>query len=109
MYKPKIPGRGFGIAGMVLGIIGAVYSLSLLIASVRVLTDQVGFSNAYRSTATTGVVMMTVFVAVFGILALCFSLAALSRGYKRGQAYAGLVLSIFILLCCVMAIVACVI
>lgn len=77
--KPKIPGRGFGIASMVLGIVGLVYSFSLF--------SMVSVVNRLES-----ILFAILFLMSMPILALCFSFPARKRGYKNGISTSGLVL-----------------
>lgn len=77
--KPKIPGRGFGISSMVLGIVGLVYSF-------------MGFSIIQSSTNVTNLLSPLLMLLSMPVLALCFSLAARKRGYQNGISTSGLVL-----------------
>lgn len=74
--KKKIPGRGFGIAGMVMGILGVVYSLTLLLSFIS-------FGEA---------VAMGVYLTTFAILALIFGFTSRAKGYKSGQSASALVM-----------------
>lgn len=87
--KPKIPGRGFGISSMVLGIIGLVYSFvftTSIIESIEAMYDNDVFIEA-------SLVPILMF-SVLSILSVCFAPAAISRGYKNGISLSGLILGI---------------
>jgi len=102
--KPVRPGRGFGIASMVLGIIGAVYGFTAVMAaislfSVRDSLQSIGYGldfvyESAMSSAVLGVITECVFVGVLAILACVFSVVALKKGYKTGVSKSGLVLGI---------------
>ncbi len=80
MVKPKIPGRGFGISSMVLGIIGVVYGFILLINTANFMdTEQLPLILVYSS---------------LSILSLCFAPAAFKRGYRNGVSISGLFMGI---------------
>lgn len=81
--KPKIPGRGFGISSMVLGIIGLFYGFVFLMA----LTD----IPYYAAESMLPSVLM---FSVLSILAVCFGAAARNRGYNNGICKSGLTMGI---------------
>ncbi|MBQ4618026.1 MAG: zinc ribbon domain-containing protein [Clostridia bacterium] len=85
--KPKIPGRGLGIASMVLGIIGVVYSFSLMIETFT-LSDMRFFEEEFFATLLGPILVF----AVFPILALSFGGVARQRGYRNGVSTAGVAL-----------------
>ncbi len=85
--KPKIPGRGFGIAGLVLGIIGLVFAV-IDIAELVALMDTI-FVIAFEEAIPTLLIR-----AVLPILAVCFGSAARSKGYRNGVGTSGLVLGV---------------
>jgi len=80
--KKVIPGRGFGISSMIMGILGVVYGTPLLFA-IR------GFYGEY--------VNIFLLVIAFGILAVSFGAASRSRGFNGGQQKAGLTMGIIAL------------
>ncbi len=84
--RPKVPGRGFGISGMVLGIIGAVYSIPTLLSVLVTL-----FSDPELITT---ILPLAIEVGIMGILALIFGISARARGFKRGQSVAAIILSV---------------
>ncbi len=83
--KPKIPGRGLGIAGMVLGIIGIVFAAADFF-SLLALLDTI-FVVAFDE-----VIPMLFVRATLSILALSFGSAARNKGYRNGVGTSGLVL-----------------
>ena len=103
--KPKIPGRGFGIASMVLGIIGIVYAFFLFFGVVGIAsgsTDLSVYEESYtvesyeelrEEVLETMIPSLCVF-AVLPLLAIIFGIVAKSMKYRRGSSTAGLVLGI---------------
>ena len=93
--KPKIPGRGFGIASMVLGIIGLVYSISSLDTATEV-ANIVGndYFGLYDFAFNIGAIIGILIFSVLSILALIFSGSARKRGYRNGVSTSGLVMGI---------------
>lgn len=94
--KPKIPGRGFGIASMVLGIIGLVYSISSLDTATEIANN---FGNDYFGlyydiAFNVGAIIGILIFSVLSILALIFSCSARKRGYRNGVSTSGLVMGI---------------
>ena len=89
--KPKIPGRGFGIASMVLGIIGLVYSMY----SLNTATEVAKFFGQYYGFAfIIGAIIGILIISVLSILALIFSSSARKRGYRNEVSTSGLVMGI---------------
>ena len=93
--KPKIPGRGFGIASMVLGIIGLVYSISSLNTATKI-ANIVGndYFGLYDVAFNIGAIIGILIFSVLSILALIFSSSARKRGYRNGVSTSGLVMGI---------------
>lgn len=89
VVKPSRPGRGFGIASMVLGIIGMVYAVVILIEMIAFI--DIGM---HVKMANVGMIMATIVYAVFGILAVSFAIPARKRGYVCGVSSSGLALGI---------------
>lgn len=85
--KPKIPGRGFGIASMVLGIIGLVYSVSCLsnAASVSELIR-------YNEFIVVSTVIAILIFSTLSILAVCFAFASKNRGYNTNIRKSGMIM-----------------
>jgi hypothetical protein len=93
-YRRKIPGRGFGISGMVLGILGVVYGQM-----------PIGVISSYNA----GAAVITVFPIIFGVLALIFGILAVRKGYSGGVGKSGIVLgAVTIFLCIIVILVACI-
>lgn len=90
-YKRKIPGRGFGISGMVLGILGVVYG-QMPLASI--------------ASYNIGAVVVAVFPLIFGVLALIFGILAVRKGYSGGVGKSGIVLGAITIFLCILAILA---
>ena len=101
--QPKIPGRGFGISSLVLGIIGLVYSFSFMAMAIayreesRVRNDfydAINRSNPGDEELKIAVITMAIVFASMSIMAVAFSIASKSRGYGAGTKTAGLILGI---------------
>lgn len=94
--KPKIPGRGFGIASMVLGIIGLVYSISSLDTATEIANNFGNdyFGMYYDIAFNIGAIIGILIFSVLSILALIFSGSARKRGYRNGVSTSGLVMGI---------------
>ena len=92
-YKKIIPGRGFGISSMVMGILGAIYGLSAFISAYT----EPEYTRAF-------IIGTTILPILFAILALVFGLVAGSKGYSKGQKKAGIVLGIATMILCIVAI-----
>lgn len=82
----KRPGKGFGIAGMVLGIVGAHVSVMLFCFALAMSFE--GDSSISSS------IMFFVYCAIYSVLGIIFSGVAISKGYKNGVGKSGLVLGI---------------
>ena len=89
--KPKIPGRGFGITSMVLGIIGLVYAISCCSSAITFSDLSNGNFFASLGDAFIGAVLL---YSVLSILAVCFSIAGRNRGYRCGVSKSGLIMGI---------------
>lgn len=98
--KPKVPGRGFGISSMVLGIIGLFYSLGLSAAAVTEIVeyqsrDYYDYYYYYSySNPAEDVIPALIMIAVMPILATIFGFAAKKRGYRCGVSTSGLTMGI---------------
>lgn len=102
MYvKPKIPGRGFGISSLVLGIIGLVYGFIFLIDVVAMM------DTWYISSLLEEMIAPVVIFSVLSILSVSFGAAGFSRGYRNGVCKSGLVLGIIGLCMYVLSVVLC--
>lgn len=97
VQKHKIPGRGFGITSMVLGIISIVYIPFLIGKTLQIPAEVLlGFEASPFE--------LLLVISVIAIPALVFGVLSLCRKYK-GPAWAGTILSIISLLCCAFAMV----
>lgn len=92
--KPKVPGRGFGIASMVLGILGLLYSLSGATAILSML-DFGFYAEAF--------IPPLIMISVMPLLATIFGYSARKRGYRCGISNSGLTMGIIGL--CAMALI----
>ena len=101
--KPNMPGKGFGIASMVLGIISLVtkfFSIGSLFVINRIaymFSYQIMINVELFDIAVSGVTIM--------LLSLIFGCVSRSQGYKGGSAVVGLCCSIISLLVSVMVCV----
>ena len=95
------PGRGLGVAGMVLGITSLLYGFVFFILAIRTAIQysmDFGY-NWYESTVdASGPVPLVLFFAVLPVLAVSFSATAKSKGNNTGINKAGLITSIISLL-----------
>lgn len=104
MYvKPKIPGRGFGISSLVLGIIGLVYGFIFMIDVIAML-DSYWFDFDY---ILEGMIVPLIIFSVLSILSVSFGAAGFNRGYRNGVCKSGLVLGIIGLCTYVLSVVLC--
>ena len=87
--KPKVPGRGFGISSMVLGIIGLVYSFAFAF-SMPTVVNELAWDSA--SAGPESLLPSVIMLAVMPVLILCFSPIAIKRGYKNGISISGLIM-----------------
>lgn len=114
--KEKIPGRGFGITSLVLGIVGLVYAVILFFSMMMVNAvsgivgtysdfDRVGFA------AATGFafVLAILIYSIPSILAVIFGIVSEKRGYhsgiRKGGFITGCIGLILYVLSCILAIV----
>jgi len=93
--KTKVPGRGFGISSMVLGIIGFVYSFLYSITISSMLEE---FENSPLSMNPKSILPAIIMLAVLPVLSLCFSPVAIKRGYKNGVSISGLIMGVLALI-----------
>lgn len=98
--KPKIPGRGLGIASMVLGIVGVVYSFSLMIETFA-LSNVRFFEDEFFSFLLAPLLA----IAVFPILALSLGGVARQKGYRNGISTAGVALGAVAAVCIFVAFI----
>ena len=101
VLKRKIPGRGFGISSMVLGIIGIVYGVVSFVSAVRAINN----AKQIEQIAESGEWQMPITFLVLGVLSLCFAPAAFRKGYKNGVSVSGLVLGLLTTILCAVALI----
>ena len=100
---PKIPGRGLGIAAMVLGIVAQVYGAIFLLAALE--TAQYRDYDYYRYEISEDLAPVMILVVIPAILAMCFSVSAKNKGYRNGVSNSGMVLSVISLACALISFV----
>lgn len=105
--KKKIPGRGFGIAGMVMGILGVVYGTLLLFSAIMTyVTRASAFVNEVLAEKNnTSMAGIDIEVAIFGILALIFGFVSRHKGYRRGKSLSAVIMGFITLAFCIAAMV----
>lgn len=95
----KQSGRGLGVAGMIIGIMSALYALIILFIDVAV----VFWGTELRE--PNFLVVVPIFYSlvyfIFGLLAFVFGLAARSQGFKRTESAAAVVLGAINLAVCI--------
>lgn len=101
--KPKIPGRGAGIAGMVLAIIGLVYSFYCFLLAVSVsegLSQTETYYGGYygysevESAIGAGFTIAIIFFSVLSILGVSLAGSGRSKGYRNGISMSGVIMGI---------------
>ncbi|MBR6502179.1 MAG: zinc ribbon domain-containing protein [Clostridia bacterium] len=109
--KPKVPGKGFGITAMVLGIIGLFYGMYLLFATIVAAEAYSSYSyyGGYYSYGAAGVLSSALVVTVvifssLSIMAIAFGSAAKNRGYRNGVSTSGVVMGVIGLIAYLIAI-----
>jgi len=105
--KPPVPGRGFGIASMVLGIFGVLYTLSLPSLLEDVIDTLLAAYNPVPELI--GTLLGLAFISVFSILATVFSTIAINKGYRNGVSVSGRVMGIIGLVGSIAFAVACIV
>lgn len=114
--KEKIPGRGFGITSLVLGIVGLVYAVILFFSMmmVYVASGIIGMSGDFHRAglaAATGfaLVLGILIYSIPSILAVIFGIVSEKRGYhtgiRKGGFITGCIGLILYVLSCILAIV----
>jgi hypothetical protein len=90
----KIPGRGFGISSMVLGIIAVFYTWPLVTSLISGGPTVTSYSmTSFRFIVNGAMMSQIILVGILAVLALVFSLCAIFvKQYRKGQSYAGLIL-----------------
>ena len=85
--KPKIPGRGLGIAGMVLAIIGLVVGFFLLVSAIEI-------ADSYSRRFDDDMLGIYIVYSVTSILGVSLGGAGRSKGYRCGVSTSGVVMGI---------------
>ena len=99
-YMPyKKPGNGLSIAGMVLGIIAAVYSFSaIIVACTTEYAVRVSYGRVYyRNDLVAYAIGLTVFQTILALIGLPLSIAGMTK-CKSGKNIAGIILNSITLL-----------
>lgn len=95
--RQKVPGRGMGIAAIVLGIVGVFYGFVMAIAA-SALSDIDRVASNMRPNVDVRVssafVVPIIMLASLSIMALAFGSSAVKKGYKNGISTSGIVLGI---------------
>ena len=114
--KEKIPGRGFGITSLVLGIIGLVYAVILFFSMMMVnaMSGMMDMSGAFdrsgmAAAAGFGLVLGILIYSIPSILAVIFGIVSEKRGYhtgiRKGGFITGCIGLILYVLSCILAII----
>lgn len=105
--KPKVPGKGFGITSMVLGIVGMFYSVYLFFA-IMVLMNTLQYvgSRYYASMFSATFTVMLMIFSSLSIMALAFGCASRKRGYINGISSSGVIMGTIGLILFIIAIIA---
>ena len=93
--KPKIPGRGFSITSLVLGIIAIYFAVYYLIFWILMFTTDFFHTNILHSWSNVVIASILPFFFysfVLGALALIFGIASHNRGCKLKKKTAGIVM-----------------
>lgn len=94
--KQKVPGRGFGISSMVLGIVGLLYATSCVEETIIFLqTSLFSVETIYSQMITIAV------FATCSILALCFSSGAKKRMYINNISKSGGIMGVIGVCLCI--------
>lgn len=109
--RPKIPGRGFGITAMILGILGIVYSFSCISAASMMdyVGDVYGDLGIYVGDGFVdgALAVMVLMYSSLSILAVCFAASAFKKGYKNGISKSGMITGVIGLILYVIALINC--
>ncbi len=92
MASPKAPGRGVGIASMVLGIIGLIYAFFLLIIYS---TEPI----------LPGMFAPALFFLIVNLLSLVFACVAVNKHYKNGVSISGFVMGLIGSVFCLVSLI----
>ena len=90
--KPKTPGRGLGIAGMVLGIIGLVYTFVMMVNVIEYVDSYARYFIG--SSLDDSIFTAIVICSIFSILAVSLAGSGRHKGYKTGVSTSGIVMGV---------------
>ena len=93
--RPKTPGKGIGIAAMIIGIVSLLYGALFFLVTV---------AEGGGDEMLPAVIML----APASILAICFANAALKQGFVNGISKAGLTTGIIALVCYSISFLGCI-
>lgn len=89
-----MPGRGFGISGLVMGILGVIYSPLILFSALE---------HTYSTMQEN--IIMGIYIAIFGILAFSFGFSARKRGYKKAKTIVAIIMGFVSVAFCLSSII----
>jgi len=107
--RPKIPGKGFGITSMILGIFGIIYSL--MFSLIALLAVMYGFAytsgdidiyknikmimgSFFKSDSMENIIALVFICLLFAVLAFIFAVVSKNKGCRSKITKSGLILSI---------------
>ena len=96
-YKRPIPGRGFGIASMIMGIFALLYVFSVLRVVIQI-----------QKIERNSVIVAVLVPFVFTVLSLVFGYVSHTRGYNKGIKKAGIIMGEIALAACLAIVISCV-
>ncbi len=107
--KQKTPGKGMGIASMILGIVAVFNCIFLLMFDFSAITvNNTGQNGNYIGYANLGlsfiIIGFGIFIIFLALLSLAFAIASIIRGYKS-TSIAGLIMSILAIVVCIFSFV----
>lgn len=88
--KPKVPGKGFGITAMVLGIVGLVYAVLMCFSAIHLANIANNLVIEYIARYVMGVLIYS----SLAILGIVFGIQAQKRGYINGVSKSGVITGI---------------
>lgn len=108
--KTKTPGKGFGIASMILGIVALFNCIFLVVIDFSTISvNNYDYINSYTTSIANfglfyAIVGYGIFIIILALLSLIFAIVSLVKGYK-GMSIAGLILSILSVIVCIFSFV----
>ena len=91
--RPKTPGKGIGIAAMILGIVSLIYGAIFFMITIS-------------GSGMDDMLPAIVLIAPTSILAICFANASLKQGFQNGISKSGITTGIIALVCYVLSFLA---